>query len=55
MLVALNGICTQQRSSDGVFNNQCYRISAFGIVGFHSAVVVEPGILADTGFALLKV
>lgn len=52
--VALNGICTQQHSSDGVFKNQCYSTSAFGIVGFHSAVVVKPGILADTGFVLFK-
>lgn len=52
--VALNGICTQQHSSDGVFKNQCYSSSAFGIVGFHSAVVVKPGILADTGFVLFK-
>lgn len=37
-----------------MFKNQCYSNSAFGIVGFHSAVVVKPGILADTGAALFK-
>lgn len=46
--LALYGICTQQRSPDGMFKKQCYSSSAFGIVGFHSAVSVKPGIFADT-------
>lgn len=52
--VALYGICTQQHSSDGMFKKQCYSSSAFGIVGFHSAVSVKPGIFADTVFVLFR-
>lgn len=37
-----------------MFKKQCYSSSAFGIVGFHSAVCVKPGISADTSLVLFK-
>lgn len=52
--VALYGICTQQYSPDGMFKKQCYSSSALGIVGFHSAVSVKPGISAETVFSPLQ-
>ena len=45
---ALYGICTQQYVPDGVFKKQCYRISAAGIVGFHTDVLVKLGISVET-------